>query len=175
MRILITGASGSGTTTLGRALADRTHWLLLDTDDYYWMPSQPKYLEKRSSTERLSKIMTDLDSASDVIVSGSVMNWGSSLENCFDLVVFLYLEAPIRVERLRIREERELGHADPEFLQWAADYDKGPTEGRSLAKHRNWLATRNCRALNLEGDLSVRERLNAIESVIQERHSSPET
>jgi adenylate kinase family enzyme len=39
MRVLITGASGSGTTTLGRALAARLGFAFLDADDYYWLPS----------------------------------------------------------------------------------------------------------------------------------------
>jgi adenylate kinase family enzyme len=38
MRILITGASGCGTTTLGRALADKLRLPFFDVDDYYWLP-----------------------------------------------------------------------------------------------------------------------------------------
>ncbi|MFL6605024.1 MAG: hypothetical protein ACJ8R9_27330 [Steroidobacteraceae bacterium] len=43
MRILITGASGSGTTTFGRALATEMDWAFFDADDYYWMPSDPPF------------------------------------------------------------------------------------------------------------------------------------
>ena len=40
------GASGAGTSTLGRALTEYgyTH---LDTDDYYWKPTDPMFLASR--------------------------------------------------------------------------------------------------------------------------------
>ena len=45
--IHIFGASGSGTSTLGRAVADSAGFLFLDTDDYYWLPAEPMYTLKR--------------------------------------------------------------------------------------------------------------------------------
>ena len=36
-RIHILGAAGSGTTTLGRALAERLQCPHFDTDDYFWL------------------------------------------------------------------------------------------------------------------------------------------
>ncbi len=46
-RLLVTGASGSGTITRGRGLA--TDWAVphADVDDYFWLPSSPAYVEKR--------------------------------------------------------------------------------------------------------------------------------
>jgi Shikimate kinase len=40
-RIHILGASGSGTTTLGRALAERLQYPHFDTDDSFWVPTDP--------------------------------------------------------------------------------------------------------------------------------------
>jgi hypothetical protein len=57
---------------------------------------------------------------------------GEALEHAFDLVVFLYVPTPIRLARLKLREERRFGKTDPEFLEWAAQYDAGTAEGRSL-------------------------------------------
>jgi len=90
------------------------------------------------------------------------MEWGLELENAFDLIVFLYLDAAIRVERLRTREIAYLGRADEEFLEWAAQYDAGILGGRSLAKHQAWLSARTCPVLELRGDLAVRERVDAV-------------
>jgi adenylate kinase family enzyme len=43
-RLHILGASGSGTTTLGKAIANELAAPHFDTDDYYWLPtsSSPK-------------------------------------------------------------------------------------------------------------------------------------
>lgn len=70
------------------------------------------------------------------------------------------------MKRLRIREEKEWGHADPEFLEWASEYDNGPSGGRSLSKHRKWLSERNCMILNIEGDFIVQERCELLMEVL---------
>jgi hypothetical protein len=162
MRVLITGALGSGTTTLARALSEPLDSIAVDVDDYYWLPTDPPYRQKRAPDERLRMILAAVDAAPNAVVSGSVVTWGAEIEDRFDLIVFLYLDAAIRVERLRAREIEELGAADPEFLDWAAAYDEGPSSGRSFAKHTAWLAERSCPILRLEGDLSVEERVRRV-------------
>lgn len=162
MRIHITGASGSGTSTLAAALARQMGGTHLDADDYYWLPTSPPFMEKRAAAERLSLLLADLNMKENPILAGSVVGWGAALEDSFDLIIFLYLAAAVRVERLRQRELERLGHADPAFLAWAAQYDEGPAEGRSLAKHRAWLAARNCPVIELHGNLTVSERVAAV-------------
>ena len=162
------GASGSGTTTLGQYLADRLDFGFLDADDFYWIATDPPYQEKRDKSKRLDMIMSSLEEADSAVVSGSIMNWGKALEDAFDLVVFLHLDAAIRIDRLRKREIEELGMVDEEFLSWAADYDSGPAFGRSLQRHEAWLAEGSCRVLRIEGDLTVRERVDRIVTVLPE-------
>lgn len=162
MRIHITGASGSGTSTLGAALATHFGFSHFDADNFYWLPTDPPYTAKRDPVERLALLASALGAADHSVLSGSVVKWGGDVEDSFDLIVFLYLDAAIRVERLRKREVEKLGHADPEFLEWAAQYDAGPKEGRSLAKHRAWLQERRCPILELEGDMSVNDRVAAV-------------
>ena len=162
MLIHITGASGSGTSTLGAALAAELGGVHLDADDYYWLPTAPPFTDKRPAAERLTLLLADLRSRETCVLAGSIVGWGDALEDAFDLVVFLYLDTAIRVARLRRRETEQLGHADPAFLAWAAQYDAGPPVGRSLAKHRAWLARRSCRVIELNGDLSVRARVAAV-------------
>ena len=159
MRILITGASGSGATTLGRALSVRLGSSFLDADDYYWIPTDPPYEVKRDPDTRLQLILADLRNASSAVVSGCVRNWGGELEDSFSLIVFLILDAEIRVARLREREMSKLGRVDEMFLEWAAQYDTGRMSGRSRPLHEKWLSERSCPTLRLEGDLSVAERV----------------
>lgn len=166
MRIHLTGASGTGTTTLGAALAAALEAVHLDADDYYWLPSEPPFLQKRAAEQRLAALHAQLQAAPCSVLSGSIVGWGAPVEDAFDLIVFLQLDAAIRVERLRQREVARLGHADPAFLAWAAQYDEGPPEGRSLAKHRRWLAARSCPVLTLAGDLSVAERVARVQAAI---------
>jgi len=154
-RILITGASGSGTTTLGRALAGHLGWGFVDTDDAYWVPSVPPYAEQRGAAERLAHITAALASCPAAVVSGSVVGWGPPLEDSFDLIVYLWVPAELRVSRLARRETERHGTADPAFLEWARHYDAGDRPGRSAVVHERWLAERTCPVLRLHGDFST--------------------
>jgi len=166
VKILVIGASGSGTTTLGRALSSQYGWKVIDTDNYYWELTEPRFLQKRKVDQRLKLILEEFQKYENVIVSGSIMNWGAELEDSFSLIVFLYLNSNIRVERLRKREEAQFGSVDPKFLQWASEYDSGPSEGRSLARHNQWLSERSCKIVRIEGDLTVSERLKIVQAAL---------
>lgn len=48
------GRISAGTTTLGVALARRLGLHHLDTDDLYWMPTDPPYTTPRAVQERLA-------------------------------------------------------------------------------------------------------------------------
>ncbi|WP_434134958.1 AAA family ATPase [Pseudomonas luteola] len=117
MNILITGASGSGTTTLGVALATHLHGVALDADTY-WLPTETPYThQRRDKFERNALLIKDMKVSETVIISGSVMNYGDYLENLFDLIVFLYLPAEIRIPRLKAREEARFGSASPRVFR----------------------------------------------------------
>jgi uridine kinase len=173
MNILITGASGSGTTTLGKALARKLSINCLDSDDFFWRPTTPPYTDRMPADERLEQIQAAIRQHANKVVSGSVMGWGKSLENAFDLIVFLYLDTDIRIERLKIREQAEVGFVNSEFIDWAASYDKGPKEGRSLAKHNLWLSKLATPIIRIEGDYTVEERVDKVVSAMNHSNSSP--
>jgi hypothetical protein len=85
------------------------------------------------------------------------MGWGADIEDAFDLIVFLLVPTDLRLLRLREREMRRFGRVDEAFLQWAANYDAGTTEGRDLASHLAWLAARRAPLVTLDGDFSVED------------------
>lgn len=162
MLVHITGASGSGTSTVGKALAAELGGTFLEADDIFWRPSDPPFQAKRSAEERRALLLAAFSRSPVAVLSGSVSAWGVEIEDAFDFVVFLYVDTALRLERLREREFRLFGKANPAFLEWAAQYDEGPPEGRSLARQRAWLSARRCPVLHLEGDLSTQARLARI-------------
>jgi adenylate kinase family enzyme len=152
-RIHITGAAGAGVSTLGRALAARTGAAHLDTDEFYWLPSDPPYKDKRPAPERLRLLHEAFAAAPNGwILSGAIGGWGLPLVPLFGLVVFVLTPTEVRLERLAAREQARFGaeacapggawHADyVGFLDWAARYETHETEGRSRARHEAWLKT----------------------------------
>ncbi|WP_448127271.1 hypothetical protein [Salinicola sp. NYA28a] len=165
MKILIMGAPGSGVTTLGAALSKAWAWPHLDTDDYEWVSSAPPFVHKTNPEERRKKLLVDMDQA-NVVVSGSVMEWGKEVENAFSLIVFLNLETNLRIKRIKSRDDSLYGGTDPHFLEWAASYETGHRPGRSRYTHEAWLRECCCQVLRLEGELPLDQQLSTINSVI---------
>jgi len=175
-RVHITGASGSGTTTLGRALAGRWACQHFDTDDFLWLPSDPPYRMVRPRAERLALAQTALADRDRWTLSGSLSGWGDPLIPLFDLVVFLTVPTEERLARLVRRETQRFGAAvapggamhdsHVEFLIWAGSYDDGDASQRSRALHEAWLAALPCPVLRLDGRGALSGLVGAVESAI---------
>jgi adenylate kinase family enzyme len=177
-RVHITGASGVGVTSLGRAVADALAISHHDTDDYFWRPTNPPYREIREVPDRLRLMREVFLDRSDWVLSGSLDGWGDPIIPHLDLVVFLYVPTPIRLERLRAREARRFGaeavapsgsmhRQAEEFIEWASHYDDGTREGRNLARHQAWLATLPCRVLRLDGCRPLEDLVKEVCRTIQ--------
>ena len=155
LRILVTGAAGAGTSTLAAALAQRLAGTAVEADDLFWLPTDPPYRDKRPAEARHALAREALARAGTLVVAGSVMGWGREVEDAFDLIVFLHVPTPVRLERLRARETARFGRVDEAFLKWAGDYDIGPPEGRSLARHIAWMDERGADKVTLAGRQTV--------------------
>jgi len=168
-RIHILGASGSGTTTLGRALAARLQCPHFDTDDYFWLPTDPPFTQQRERTERAQLLMDDLTAQDAWVVSGSLCGWGDGAIPLFELVVFLWVPHAVRMERLHRREHARFGkrilpggdmyESSQAFLAWAASYDEGSLDIRSRQRHDQWLSTLPCPIICFEGEYTIEEQL----------------
>jgi adenylate kinase family enzyme len=167
-RIHITGASGCGVSTLGRALADALALQPHDTDDYFWLPTTPPFRERRAVADRLRLMGEMFAPRAGWVLSGSLEGWGDPLIPLFDLVVFLRAPTGIRLARLRDREARHFGadavgpggwrHAETEdFIEWASHYEDGTREGRNLAQQEAWLAALPRPVLRLDGTRPIRD------------------
>ena len=77
--IHIYGASGSGTSTLGRKISEELGYKFMDTDDYFWLPTDPQYTTKRNKEERLALMKKDIAENKNVVISGSLVDWGDEL------------------------------------------------------------------------------------------------
>ena len=173
-RIHILGASGSGTTTIGGAVAGQLGYAHFDSDSYFWAPSAEPFTVQRERTQRAELLEKDLAANEKWVLSGSLADWGNAVIPYFDLVVFVTLPHEIRMERLKKREYERYGGAIFEggvryensnaFLEWAAQYDDGGMDIRSLKSHEVWLKRVACpilRIVNNELSVSVSAVVNA--------------
>lgn len=162
-RVHVLGASGSGTTTLARALADRWSVPHADADDYFWLPTDPPFTEKRPEAERRRLMHQVFVPPEAWVLSGSMVGWGEEVVDRCDALVFLTLDPDERLRRLEEREVRRRGgRAHDEaaweaFLAWARGYDDPSFEGRSRAGHEAWLERRRQPVLRLDSSASMEE------------------
>jgi adenylate kinase family enzyme len=171
-RIGITGAPGSGVTTLGRALATRIGAVAIDTDDHYWVATDPPYREKRTVADRLAGIGAAQRRTGRWVLSGTLDDWAEPALAAVELIVFLEAPTEVRIERLRGREAERFGEAllpggavheiHREFIAWAARYDSGSLPGRSRPRHEKWLERVSKPVLRLDGTRPVTQLVEAV-------------
>ena len=172
----IYGASGSGTSTLGRKLCDELGWFFMDTDNYYWLPADPMYTQKRSAPERLALMRRDIAAHDNAVISGSLVGWGDVLIPLFTLAVRLVTDTETRIKRLKKRESLAFGsrilpggdmhEAHLRFIDWARAYDTGNADMRSRAMHDEWQKLLPCRQLVLDGAEDPEKNCGIIRSAL---------
>lgn len=165
--ILIIGAAGTGTSTLGQELERKLGYHWFDLDTFYWAPDKPEFSVKRVEEERQRLLTSATNAHSNWILSGSLMGWGDFLMPKLDLVIFLHAPTHVRIKRLKQREQERYGKSISPggerekqfnaFVDWAASYDSGTQEGRSLKKHQEWLANVNCKVLKIDSSAEIEE------------------
>jgi adenylate kinase family enzyme len=176
-RIHILGASGSGTSTLGAALAWRLGLPHTDSDSVYWLPTDPPYTTPRPTEERQALLLRNLPIDGRWVFSGAATKWAAPLEPHYDLVVFLQLEHAVRMDRLRRREAARYGNrilsggdmaiANAAFILWAEAYDTAGSLRRGLATHKSWLADQPAPVLHLDSRAPVDELVAAVLSRLE--------
>jgi hypothetical protein len=102
----------------------------------------------------------------DVVVSGSLIQWGREVEEGWDLIVFLTAPTPVRIARLCARDLARYGAVNPAFLVWAERYDDPDFTGRSRTLHERWLAERSSRILRLDAEGALPELLVALREAL---------
>jgi adenylate kinase family enzyme len=174
-RIHIFGASGSGTSTIGKKVASQLGYDFFDTDYYYFLQTSEPFSVMRPKEEVIELMTSKLNSSEKWVLSGSLIDWGDVFIPLFDLVVFVYLEPKTRIERLKKREFERYGDeiykggkrydTSKEFIDWAATYDTGTSGGRSLPRHEAWIEKLNLpviRIMNNDLEASVSEVIDKI-------------
>ena len=117
MRVLITGMSGVGKSTVLRHLDEEAIKIELDEDD--WMVWSEEYQEEVIDIERLIKLF-ESNPENNIFISGTAINQGKIYPN---LDAVITLTAPLDVMKSRIisRTENPFGKSEAEWAKIVAD------------------------------------------------------
>ena len=163
--IIVFGAPGAGTSTVGRALANGLGYAHIETDDICGEAIDiPPFRVSYATIERISRLNATIEKCSAFVISGSMLGWGDSFIPLFDLAVFITTPTNIRVERLEQREKERHGERicvggdmyerHKWFVEWAKTYDTDNPD-RSLILHEKWIDTLLCPVIRINGALPV--------------------
>ncbi len=170
--IMITGPSGAGKTTLGRLAAEELCFAFVDIDDYVWRRDTAlPFSEMYPMEEKISRLKDALSGCGHFVMSGSMCSFHEHFDPCFELMVYLYAPAPLRVKRVHQRELERFGErilpggdmheAHEKMLEGIAGYDYG-VGASTLQKHECWLEALQCRVIRLDGADAYEKNLREI-------------
>lgn len=175
--IHVFGSSGSGSTTLARAIAETHGFHHIDTDEALWLPTDPPFTQRRSPEEAKALILRQLEGNEKNVISGEFMGWGDFLRGKIDLYVYMNLPVEIRIERVKNREIRRFGsrvlpggdmhQAHLEFLDWVRSYESDSFSHRSRVAHLQRIATLEKPVVRIERPLTIPEMLLEIEPYLK--------
>ena len=178
MKIHILGPSCSGTTTLGRSLSKNLNIPWFDSDDIFWVKTDPPFTQKREMDERIGLLKDIFEKNDSLVLSGSALKWADCIKDSLDLVIYKYVKQEIRINRLLAREEQRYGdrikpgndmyeiHKD--FIEWNKKYETGGLEMRSRKSELEWIKDIKCKIIMLEENRSMEEELKIVLEIIKE-------
>lgn len=159
--IHIMGASGSGTSTLGRALAERIGYAWIDTDSVFWQPTDPPFQAEYPFEQRVQRMDEAIRANPHCVISGWLGRAGNAYIHRFGWIVWLHVPTELRISRLKAREAARFGprilpggdmhETHLAFLEYAGQYDAGGMDIRSYARQKQWLKQAVCPVLELDG------------------------
>ena len=163
--IIVFGASGSGCTSLGRALAQKLNFKHFDTDDYFFEVNNPPFeMKERPLNERIS-LLCPLLLENNFVLSGCIREWDGAFDSLLSMAVFLITPKETRIERAenrefnrngtRIKPGGDLYDKHKNFIDYIATYDNGGMETRSLASQEFWAKNLTCPVIRVDGMLDL--------------------
>lgn len=164
--IIVFGASGSGTTTLGRMLAAQLNFTHLDADDFFWEDTDIPFTVKRPREQCINKLREAISASRGFVLSGSIVSWDETVLPLLDLAVYVSTPTDVRIERIKAREYDRFGdrileggdmfNKHHEFIEWARMYDTAGMEQRSHILHMEWSKSLKCPMIELDGTSDFR-------------------
>ena len=172
MKIHLLGPSCSGTSTLGKLISEKYSIPWFDTDDIFWIKTDPPFTEKRERGERI-KLLEDIFAENGSwVLSGSAMGWGDFIRGYADIIIYKYAEQETRMKCLLARERERYGNrikpgndmyeTHMEFAEWNRKYETGGMEMRSRKSELAWIAEAHCKIIKLEQNNPPEEELETV-------------
>ena len=169
--IMIIGPAASGKTTLGRRTAELLDFPYFDVDDFIWRFDTPEpYTVMYSREEKISRLKAAIAPYEHFVMAGSMSSFHQAFDDCFSMMVFLYVDPDIRVQRAnqraiqrfgeRVLEGGDMYESNQDFLRKIRLYE---TDGSpNLTEQKAWMKSLSCKKLELDGTEPIEKNAQII-------------
>lgn len=169
--IIIIGPSGSGKTTLGRIVAQKLGYPYFDIDDYIWKKNTDNpYTQMYTREEKISRLSEAIAPYEHFVMAGSMSSFHYAFDDQFEMMVFLYAEPDIRVQRVheraierfgeRVLEGGDLYESHMRFLEGNRRYEKDGSP--NLSEQREWMNSVPCVKMELDGAAALERNADLV-------------
>ena len=169
--IMITGPAASGKTTLGRRTAELLNFPYFDVDDFIWRFDTPEpYTVMYSREEKISRLQAAIAPYEHFVMAGSMSSFHQAFDDCFSMMVFLYVDPDIRVQRAneraiqrfgeRVLEGGDMYESNQDFLRKIRLYESDGSP--NLTEQKAWMESLSCKKLELDGTESIEKNARII-------------
>jgi hypothetical protein len=97
MKIHLLGPTCSGTSTLGKLIADSLNIPWFDTDELSWVKTDPPFTTMKERAQRIKNLKEVFEHNNSLVLSGAVIPWGNFIVNYLDIVIYKYVDQEIRL------------------------------------------------------------------------------
>ena len=169
--IMIIGPSASGKTTLGKKVAQLLDFPYFDVDDFIWRFDTPQlYTVMYSREEKISRLQEAIAPYEHFVIAGSMSSFHQAFDDYFSMMVFLYVEPGIRVQRANERAIQRFGdrvlkggdmyESNQDFLKKIRQYEKDGSP--NLTEQKEWMNSLSCKKLELDGTQPIEKNARII-------------
>ena len=169
--IMIIGPSGSGKTTLGKIVAQKLGYPYFDVDDYIWKQNTDNpYTQMYTREEKISRLSKAIEPYEHFVMAGSMSSFHYAFDDKFEMMVFLYVEPDIRVQRVhnraierfgeRVLEGGDMYESHMKFLEDNRRYEKDGSP--NLKEQKEWMENMSCEKIELDGVDSLENNSDVI-------------
>lgn len=162
MRIIVCGLNGSGKSTFGKILAEKINADFYDIENYYFQNSD--YSLQRSKKEVYDLLKNDFQKNDNWVFASVKGDYGSEIQNMFDIAVVVCAPKEIRMERIQNRSYIQFG----ERMQSNEDLFRQEQSFFEMVRNRSddyvesWLKNLNCPIIIINGTNPVLESIDIV-------------
>ena len=172
--IMIIGPSGSGKTTLGKIVAQKLGYPYFDVDDYIWKQNTDSpYTQMYTREEKISRLSNDIASYEHFVMAGSMSSFHYAFDDMFEMMVLLYVEPDIRIQRVhkraierfggRVLEGGDMYESHMKFLKDNRSYEEDGSP--NMREQKEWMKNMSCVKIELDGVADLESNADIIKTI----------